>query len=99
MTSFTDLPLACVLQQRLAASQFHTPTPIQAATIPHALAGKDILATAHTGTGKTLAFVVPMIEQLLAAPAAKTVAALVLVPTRELALQVHAQFEQLRGKS
>ncbi len=57
------------------------------------------MATAHTGTGKTLAFVVPMIERLLAGPASHNVEALVLVPTRELAMQVHEQFEQLRGKS
>ena len=99
MTSFTELPFSAVLQQRLAASHFHTPTPIQAEAIPHALAGKDLVATAQTGTGKTLAFVVPMIERLLLSPSSKTVEALVLVPTRELAMQVHEQFEQLRGKS
>src|SRR5947209_10462221 len=99
MTSFTELPLSCALQQRLAASQFLKPTPIQAAAIPHALAGKDLVATAHTGTGKTLAFLIPMIERLLAGPASRNVEALVLVPTRELAMQVHEQFEQLRGRT
>jgi ATP-dependent RNA helicase RhlE len=99
MTSFSELPLSATLQQRLKASQFHTPTPIQAAAIPHALAGKDLMATAHTGTGKTLAFVVPMIERLLQSPASRSVEALVLVPTRELAMQVHEQFEQLRGRT
>ena len=98
MTSFHELPLSAPLQQRLAKAQFHTPTPIQAAAIPHALAGKDLLATAQTGTGKTLAFVVPMIEHLLQSPASRAVEALILVPTRELAMQVHEQFEQLRGK-
>ena len=99
MTSFTELPLCAALQQRLAASQFHIPTPIQAAAIPHALAGKDLVATAHTGTGKTLAFVVPIIERLLVSPRLRLVEVLVLVPTRELAMQVHEQFEQLRGRS
>ncbi len=99
MTSFAELPLSAALQQRLAASHFHTPTPIQAAAIPPALEGKDLLATAQTGTGKTLAFVVPMVERLLRSPASKRVEALVLVPTRELAMQVHEQFEQLRGRS
>ena len=56
------------------------------------------MATAQTGTGKTLAFVVPIIERLLQSPSSKGVAALVLVPTRELAMQVHEQFEQVRGK-
>jgi ATP-dependent RNA helicase RhlE len=99
MTSFTELPLSAQLQQRLKASQFIIPTPIQAEAIPHALAGKDLIATAQTGTGKTLAFVVPMIERLLQSKESKSVQALVLVPTRELAMQVHEQFEQLRGKS
>jgi ATP-dependent RNA helicase RhlE len=99
MTSFTELPLSAALQQRLKASQFLIPTPIQSAAIPHALAGKDLMATAQTGTGKTLAFVVPMIERLLQSPASRSVEALVLVPTRELAMQVHEQFEQLRGKT
>ncbi|HZU43914.1 MAG TPA: DEAD/DEAH box helicase [Terriglobales bacterium] len=99
MTSFTELPLSASLQKRLAASQFHTPTPIQSAAIPHALAGKDLMATAQTGTGKTLAFLVPIIERLLQSPTSRSVQALVLVPTRELAMQVHEQFEQLRGKS
>ena len=99
MTSFSELPLSALLQQRLTASQFHHPTPIQAAAIPHALAGKDLMATAQTGTGKTLAFVVPIIERLLQSPPSRRVEALVLVPTRELAMQVHEQFEQLRGKA
>ncbi|MGZ4837360.1 MAG: DEAD/DEAH box helicase [Terriglobales bacterium] len=83
----------------MKAHQFHIPTPIQTAAIPHALAGKDLMATAQTGTGKTLAFVIPMIERLLQSPQSRCVEALVLVPTRELAMQVHDQFEQLRGKS
>ncbi len=99
MTSFTELPLSAALQQRLTSAQFHVPTPIQSAAIPHALAGKDLVATAQTGTGKTLAFVIPMIERLLQAPSSRAVQALVLVPTRELAMQVHEQFEQLRGKT
>ncbi len=57
------------------------------------------MATAQTGTGKTLAFVVPMIERLLKAPASRRIEAVVLVPTRELAMQVHEQFELLRGKT
>ncbi len=99
MTSFTELPLSASLQKRLAASQFHTPTPIQSAAIPHALAGKDLVATAQTGTGKTLAFTIPIIERLLQSPRSVFVEALVLVPTRELAMQVHEQFEQLRGRT
>jgi len=96
MQSFTELPISSYMKERLAHARFSTPTPVQAAAIPQALEGKDVLATAQTGTGKTLAFLVPVIEQLLKS---KTpgIAALVLVPTRELAMQVVAQFNALRG--
>lgn len=97
MTSFTELPLSAALQQRLAAAQFVTPTPVQAQAIPPALEGKDLVATAQTGTGKTLAFLLPIIE-LLGQSAGRDIEGLVLVPTRELAMQVQEQFEQLRGK-
>jgi ATP-dependent RNA helicase RhlE len=70
---------------------------VQAAAIPHAIQGKDILATAQTGTGKTLAFLIPIIEKFLAQPGTG-VQALVLAPTRELAMQINKQYEQLRGK-
>ena len=84
------------MKERLAHARFSIPTPVQAAAIPHALEGKDVLATAQTGTGKTLAFLIPVIEQLLKS---KTpgIAALALVPTRELAMQVVAVFNTLRG--
>jgi ATP-dependent RNA helicase RhlE len=96
MQSFTELPISAYMKERLAHARFSTPTPVQAAAIPQALEGKDVLATAQTGTGKTLAFLVPVIEQLLKS---KTpgIAALVLVPTRELAMQVVAVFNTLRG--
>jgi ATP-dependent RNA helicase RhlE len=96
MQSFTELPISSYMKERLAQARFSTPTPVQAAAIPQALEGKDVLATAQTGTGKTLAFLIPVIEQLLKR---KTpgIAALVLVPTRELAMQVVAQFNALRG--
>ena len=64
MTTFSELPLSAALQQKLAAAQFTNPTPIQARAIPPALEGKDVLATAQTGTGKTLAFLIPIIEML-----------------------------------
>jgi ATP-dependent RNA helicase RhlE len=97
MTTFAELPLSAALQQRLAAAQFVTPTPVQAEAIPPALEGKDLVATAQTGTGKTLAFLIPIIE-VLERSAGRNVEALILVPTRELAMQVHEQFEQLRSK-
>src|SRR5580658_9821741 len=97
MTTFTELPLSAALQQKLAAAQFITLTPIQARAISPALEGKDVIGTAQTGTGKTLAFLIPIIEMLKVAPS-KNVSALVLLPTRELAMQVHEQYEQLRDK-
>ena len=98
MTTFTELPLSAVLQQKLAAAQFTTLTPIQERAIPPALEGKDVIGTAQTGTGKTLAFLIPLIETLQAAPSRQT-NALVLLPTRELAMQVHEQYEQLCTKN
>ena len=97
MTSFTELPLSSALQQRLANAQFITPTPIQAQAIPCALEGKDVLATAQTGTGKTLAFLIPIIEMLQREPSER-VRVLVLLPTRELAIQVNEEYEKLRGR-
>src|SRR6202166_572366 len=97
MTSFTELPLSSALQQRLATAQFIIPTPIQAQAIPHALEGKDVLATAQTATGKTLAFLIPIIEMQQREPSQK-IRTLVLLPTRELAIQVNEEYEKLRGR-
>ena len=92
------MPLSAELQQKLAQFRFTNPTPVQASAIPPALEGKDVLATAQTGTGKTLAFLIPIIERLVAAPSGRQVSALILVPTRELAMQVHEQYEKLRER-
>src|SRR6202046_4599384 len=97
MTSFMELPLSSALQQRLATAQFIIPTPIQVQAIPCALEGKDVLATAQTGTGKTLAFLIPVIE-MLQHESAKKARVLVLLPTRELAIQVNEEYEKLRGR-
>ena len=98
MTTFTELPLSAALQQKLAAAQFITLTPIQERAIQPALEGKDVIGTAQTGTGKTLAFLIPVIEMLRKEPSTQA-SALVLLPTRELAMQVHEQYEQLRTKT
>src|ERR1051326_5410779 len=98
MTTFSELPLSSALNQKLAAGQFINLTPIQQRAIPPALEGRDVIGTAETGTGKTLAFLIPVIETLNREPAGHTVA-LVLLPTRELAMQVHEQYEQLRTKA
>jgi len=97
MQVFSELPISLYTQDRLAAARFTSPTEVQAAVIPQALQGKDVLATAQTGTGKTLAFVIPIIEHFLKHSTAG-IAALVLVPTRELAMQVLDQYNALKGK-
>jgi ATP-dependent RNA helicase RhlE len=97
MQSFSELSISPSLKEKLQTSGFSTPTPVQAAAIPQALEGKDLIATAQTGTGKTLAFLIPVMEKLAAQKTAG-IAALVLVPTRELAMQVVAQYDALRGK-
>lgn len=76
---------------------YTTPTPIQAAVIPHVLAGKDVLGIAQTGTGKTAAFAIPMLQRLREAPRRGS-RALVIVPTRELAEQIHGSFAGLGRK-
>jgi ATP-dependent RNA helicase RhlE len=94
---FSEMMISPYMKERLDAARFTTPTPVQAAAIPQALEGKDVLATAQTGTGKTLAFLIPVIEKLLK-DKTPGIAALVLVPTRELAMQVVDQYNALRGK-
>ena len=79
----------------IAKLNYKTPTPIQAQAIPVALAGKDILGTAQTGTGKTLAFGIPIINFLLKT---KKEAALIITPTRELAQQVFQEVNNLVGR-
>jgi ATP-dependent RNA helicase RhlE len=96
LTTFADLGLAAPLLQALAAEGYETPTPIQQGAIPHVLAGHDLLGVAQTGTGKTAAFALPILNHLQkinrrASPKACRV--LVLSPTRELASQIQASFE------
>ena len=96
ISNFSELPISKYLEERLFANNFQTPTPVQSNAIPPALSGRDLLATAQTGTGKTLAFLIPVAERLLSIRSAG-IHALVLVPTRELAIQVEQQYEELRG--
>src|SRR5471030_1462233 len=84
---FTSLKLHPTLLEGLKDLGFRRPTPIQAEAIPPALEGKDLLATAMTGSGKTAAFLLPIVHRLLERPRGAT-RALVLTPTRELAAQI-----------
>ena len=89
--SFSDLGLLPELLRAVADKGYDSPTPIQAQAIPAVLAGRDVLAGAQTGTGKTAGFVLPILQRLVAdaAPGAiRAPRALVLTPTRELAAQV-----------
>ena len=97
--TFNELNLSAPLLRAVAEAGYESPSPIQASAIPPVLAGRDLMGCAQTGTGKTAAFALPMLDRLTAAPAKKkgAVRALILTPTRELALQIGESFE-LYGK-
>ncbi|NCN89867.1 MAG: DEAD/DEAH box helicase, partial [Gallionella sp.] len=107
--SFADLKLAPEILKALTEAGYTTPTPIQAQAIPVVLNDEDLMAGAQTGTGKTAAFALPLLQKLLphasasTSPARHPVRALILVPTRELAVQVeesvkgYAKYTHLRS--
>ena len=95
MENFLSLNLEPTLIESLAKINFKTPTPIQVKAIPLALSGKDILGTAQTGTGKTAAFGIPLVNFLLKT---KKETALIITPTRELASQVMQTMNNLIGR-
>src|SRR5271165_4424313 len=98
MKSFSELPLSAPLLSNLAKHGFVEPTPIQALAIEPALAGRDLVATAQTGTGKTLAFVLPILQTLSdlpKQPVTSGVRCIVLSPTRELAMQINDTFVKM----
>src|SRR6266403_3457336 len=92
MKSFSEFSLSAPLKSNLAKHGFTEPTPVQALAIVPALAGRDLVATAQTGTGKTLAFVLPILESLLKNKPGTGISSVVLSPTRELALQIGEAF-------
>ncbi len=94
MNTFSEISLSPILQANLARHNFVQPTAVQSKTISPALAGHDIVATAQTGTGKTLAFVLPLLESLIKNPSAG-VSAVILSPTRELAIQTDETFAKM----
>ena len=96
--TFSTLGLAEPLLRALDRERFVEPTPIQASAIPHLLAGRDLLGIAQTGTGKTAAFALPMLQHLTSPPARPShfaTRALILAPTRELALQIEDSLRRL----
>jgi len=117
VTTFHELNLSPALKGQLDVLGFVTPTPVQAIAIPHGLEGKDVLATAQTGTGKTLAFLLPIVQRLMnqarprpvdadahpairvePAKAPRHPAVLILLPTRELALQVEKVYRDISAR-
>src|SRR5829696_341759 len=95
-TLFSDLGLSQQALHALDRAGFEHATPIQAQAIPPALAGKDVIGTAATGTGKTAAFLLPILERLTGKTGTR---ALILAPTRELALQIADELERFgRGR-
>ncbi len=95
MTSFQDFGLADPIARALKEENYHTPTPIQAQTIPIAITGRDVIGIAQTGTGKTASFALPILHRLLESrikPQPKTCRVLVLSPTRELSGQILDSF-------
>jgi hypothetical protein len=98
--SFESLGLSKTMLAALRDAAYEYPTPVQAGLIPKALEGLDLVGQARTGTGKTAAFAIPIIEDLLPRQQCPGPQALILVPTRELAVQVHGEVEKLaRGRT
>jgi ATP-dependent RNA helicase RhlE len=98
-TQFSQFSLSPALMARLNANKFEIPTPVQVGCIPPALEGRDVLATAQTGTGKTLGYLIPIVEMLQKAKDMNAAQALILLPTRELAMQVEQAFISIRSNS
>ncbi|MFC1757894.1 DEAD/DEAH box helicase [Planctomycetota bacterium] len=94
-STFAELDLSSEMMQALERAGYHNPSPIQAGVIPVALDEVDVVGQAQTGTGKTAAFAIPILELLDTNPRDRTPQALILVPTRELAVQVSDEVEKL----
>ncbi len=93
--TFNELPLSETTLEALERARYLSPTPIQAGLIPRALEGVDVMGQAQTGTGKTASFVIPILERIPAKSSHKRPLALILVPTRELAVQVRDEAVKL----
>src|SRR5262245_24393189 len=92
--TFNDFALDASILRGVEDLGFTRPTPIQQDAIPPGLDGRDVLACAMTGSGKTAAFLLPILQRLIGAPRGST-RALIVTPTRELAAQIHESFRQI----
>lgn len=90
---FSDFNLEASLQEGIDSLGFDSPTPIQEQAIPAVLEGRDIIGSAQTGTGKTAAFLIPIIQKMLEQKSKDSIQAMIIVPTRELAIQIDQQME------
>ncbi|MBZ5592103.1 MAG: DEAD/DEAH box helicase [Acidobacteriia bacterium] len=95
MKNFSEFSLSAHVKSNLVKHRFTEPTPVQALAIGPALAGHDVVATAQTGTGKTLAFVLPILERIGKHPSHSGIRAVILSPTRELAIQIDETFAKM----
>src|ERR1700730_13747423 len=95
MKSFSEFSLSAPLKSNLGKNGFTVPTPVQALAIEPALAGRDLVAMAQTGTGKTLAFVLPIIHLISKQSSNSGIRAVILSPTRELAIQINETFAKM----
>src|SRR5438874_12743253 len=95
--SFNEMHLSAPMLDAIARAGYTSPTPIQARAIGISLEGKDLIGCAQTGTGKTAAFAIPIIQRLCASRPSARPRALVLAPTRELPLPIAEHFPMLRG--
>lgn len=93
---YAELPIHDAIKRNLAARGFTHPTPIQDGAIPHVLEGRDVIGLANTGTGKTAAFLIPLIDKTLRTEGQRT---LILAPTRELALQIEKEFVDFAART
>ncbi len=96
--NFNEFKLDARLQAGITRAGYTTPTPVQVAAIPSAVAGQDIIGTAQTGTGKTAAFVLPILNKLLSGARGRT-RALIVTPTRELAVQIDENIRELGART
>lgn len=95
VNKFADFKINTVIKTNIGKKGYITPTPIQDMAIPHVLSGRDVIGIANTGTGKTAAFLIPLLDKILNNPREKV---LVIVPTRELAMQINQELMEFRGE-